>query len=183
MRTKTTLEKAVKFVNNCKFIFSFKKNIFRRNLFSLFFFLVTTISFSQSGSCSAILIVENNGNIRSTPLEGTYYSIILTNNSSSTDTFILNSKNINSSCANTDGSSTTGNVTVNTEFINSERMSLTEITLNAGQSINFYIHVTVPNGTSIQKWSCDQITATSKNCTNYTVDTVLHTFIINPVND
>ncbi|KQB39790.1 hypothetical protein RC62_1484 [Flavobacterium aquidurense] len=183
MRTKTTLEKAVKFVNNCKFIFSFKKNIFRRNLFCLSLFLVTTISFAQSVSCNATLVVENNGNIRSTPLEGTYYAMILTNNSSSTDTFILSNKNINSSCTNTDGSSTTGNVTISTDFIDSERNSLNEITLNPGQSKSFYIHVTVPAGTSIQKWSCDQITATSKNCINYTVDTVLHTYIINPVND
>lgn len=183
MRTKTTLEKAVKFVNNCKFIFSFKRNIFHKNLISLLLFLMAITSFAQSGSCNAKLVVENNGNIRSTPLEGTYYSMILENNSSSTDTFVLSTKNINASCANTDGSSTTGNVTINTEFIDSERNSLNEITLGAGQSVNFYIHITVPAGTSIQKWSCDQITATSKNCTNYGVDTVLHTFVINPVNE
>lgn len=183
MRTKTTLEKALKFVHNCKFIFSFKKNIFQRNLFSLFFFLIAATSFAQSGSCNALLIVENNGNIRSTPLDGTYYSMVLTNNSSSTDTFVLSSKNINASCTNTDGSSTTSNVIINTDFIDSERNSLGEITLNAGESVNFYIHITVPAGTSIQKWSCNQIIATSKNCTNYAVDTVLHTYIINPVND
>ena len=183
MRTKSTLEKAVKFVNNCKFIFSFKNNIFKKNLFALLFFLITTISFAQSGSCNATLIVENNGNVRSTPLDGTYYSMVLTNNSSSADTFVLSNKNINASCANTDGSSTAGNVIINADFIDSERNSLSEITLSAGQSVNFYIHITVPAGTSIQKWSCNQITATSKNCSSYAVDTVLHTYIINPVND
>jgi hypothetical protein len=181
MRTKTTLEKAVKFVNNCKFIFSFR-NIFKKKLFVLFF-LIPTISLAQSGSCNGILIVENNGNIRSTPLDGTYYSMVLTNNSSSTDTYVLSKKNINASCANTDGSSTAGNITINADFIDSERNSISEITLNAGQSVNFYIHITIPNGTSIQKWSCDEITATSKNCSNYAVTTVLHTYIINPVND
>jgi hypothetical protein len=181
MRTKTTLEKAVKFVNNCKFIFSFR-NIFKKKLFVLFF-LIPIISFAQSGSCNGILIVENNGNIRSTPLDGTYYSMVLTNNSSSTDTYVLSKKSINASCANTDGSSTAGNIIVNTDFIDSERNSLSEITLSAGQSVNFYIHITIPNGTAIQKWSCDEITATSKNCSNYAVMTVLHTYIINPVND
>lgn len=183
MRTKSTLKKAMKFVTNCKFIFSFKKNIFKKNLFCFLFFLIASISFAQSGSCNALLIVENNGNIRSTPLDGTYYSMVLTNNSSSTDTFVLSSKNINASCSNTDGSSTANNVIITTDFIDSERNSLSEITLDAGQSVNFYIHITIPTGTSTQKWSCNQITATSKNCSNYAVDTVLHTYIINPVND
>jgi hypothetical protein len=183
MITKTTLEKALKFVSNCKFIFSFKKNIFKKNVFVLLFFLITTFSFAQSGSCNATLIVENNGNTRSTPLDGTYYAMVLTNNSPATDTFVLNAKNINTSCANTDGSSTAGNVIVNNDFIDSERNSLSEITLNAGQSVNFYIHITIPTGTSIQKWSCNEITATSKNCTNYAIATVLHTYVINPVND
>jgi len=182
MKTKSTLEKAVKFVSDCKYIFSLR-NIFKKSLFFLLFVLSTTISLAQSGSCNATLIVENNGNIRSTPLDGTYYSMVLTNNSSSTDTFFLSAQNINSSCANTDGSSTAGNVIINTDFINSTRNSQSEITLSAGESVNFYIHVTVPTGTSPQKWSCTKITATSKNCSSYTVDTVLHTYIINPVND
>ncbi|MDP5202466.1 hypothetical protein [Flavobacterium sp. DG2-3] len=183
MKTKSTLEKALKFVSDCKMIFLSKKNIFQKNIFALLLCLITTVSFAQSGSCNATLIVENNGNIRSTPLDGTYYSMVLTNNSSSTDTFVLSSKNINASCANTDGSSTAGNVIINTDFINSSRNSLSEITLSAGESLNFYIHITIPAGTSIQKWSCNKITATSKNCTSYAVDTVLHTYIINPVND
>lgn len=183
MRTKSTLEKAVKFVTNCKFIFSFKKNIFKKNLYLLLFLFTITISSAQTGSCNGTLIVEKNGNIRNTPLEGTYYAMVLSNNGNSEDTFTLNAKNINASCSNSDGSSTAGNVTINTQFIDSERNTLSEITLSAGQSVNFYIHVTVPKGTSIQKWSCDQITATSKNCANYSVNTVLHTFIINPVNE
>ncbi|MBL0738374.1 hypothetical protein JI750_15870 [Flavobacterium sp. GN10] len=182
MKTKSTLEKAVKFVSDCMSIFSWK-NIFEKNLMTLLFLFVATISSAQSGSCNATLIVENNGNIRSTPLDGTYYSMVLTNNSSSADTFVLSSKNINSSCTNTDGSSASGNVSINTDFINSSRNSLSEITLSAGESANFYIHITIPAGTSIQKWSCNEITATSKNCTNYSVATVLHTYIINPVND
>lgn len=182
MRTTLNLEKAVKFVTNCKFIFSFR-NIFKKKLLFLPFLLITTISFAQSGSCNAVLIVENNGNIRSTPLDGTYYSMILTNKSSSTDTFVLSSKNINASCANTDGSSASGNVLIKTDFINSDRNAISEITLSAGQSVNFYIHITVPAGTLTQKWSCNQITASSTNCSSYAVDTVLHTYIINPVND
>lgn len=54
MRAKSTLEKAVKFVNNCKFIFSFKKNIFRKNIFFILFF-VTTISFAKIENVDACL--------------------------------------------------------------------------------------------------------------------------------
>lgn len=182
MRTKSTLRKALKFLKNCKSIFSFKRSIFQKNIFPVLFCLALNISFAQSG-CNATLIVENNGNIRSTPLDGTYYAMVLTNNGSSTDTYLLASKNINSSCSNTDDSPATSNVFINAAFIDSEKNSISEITLNAGQTMNFYVHIAVPVGTTVEKWSCNQITATSKNCTNYSVDTVLHTYVINPVND
>lgn len=55
MKTKTTLEKAVKFVNNCKFIFSFKKNIFQKNIFPVLFGLITTISFAQTKNIDSYL--------------------------------------------------------------------------------------------------------------------------------
>ena len=183
MRSNSTLEKAVKFINNCKFIFSFKKNILQKNVYQFLFFLITTISFAQTGSCTATLIVENDGNTRSTPLEGTYYSMLLTNNGNTADTYTLHSKNTNDACSNPDGSATSANVTIGTAFIDAERNTISEISLNAGQSVNFYIHITIPAGISIQKWSCNQVTATSKNCTNYAVNTVLHTLIINPVNE
>ena len=182
MRTKTTLKKTVNFLKNCKSIFSFPKKILQ-NIFSLLFCLITGISFSQSASCNASLVVENNGNVRSTPLDGTYYTMVLTNNSPSTDTYSLTAANVNTSCANTDGTSNTENVRINTAFMDSQKVPVSEITLNAGQSVVFYIHITVPVGTSVEKWSCNQITATSKTCINYTADTVLHTYVINPVND
>ncbi|WP_222104889.1 hypothetical protein [Flavobacterium anhuiense] len=62
MRTKSTLEKAVKFVNNCKFIFSFKKNIFQKNIFFLLFFLMTNFSFGQIENVDSYLTnLENSG--------------------------------------------------------------------------------------------------------------------------
>ncbi|WP_157495147.1 hypothetical protein [Flavobacterium sp. KJJ] len=182
MKTTSTLEKAVKFVNNCKFIFSFRKNIFQKNIFSILFCLISTISFAQSGSCNVNLIVENNGNTRSTPLDGTYYSMILTNTGTSTDTYVLEIVNINSTCSNTDGSSTASNISITSSFIDSAKSTITEITLSPGESSNFYIHVTVPAGTAINKWSCDQVSAKSKNC-SVAASTVLHTLVINPVND
>jgi hypothetical protein len=153
----------------------------KRVSFILVFF--TSIVFGQSNNCKANLIVEDNGYIRSTPLEGTYYSMIITNTGNSSDTYSLSSSNINSSCTNNDGTSTASNVVVNTDFIDPNRNPITEITVNSGESVNFYVHITVPIGTPINKWSCTQIIAESKTCTNYKVDSVLHTFVINPSKD
>ena len=55
MITKTTLEKAAKFVHDCKFIFSFKKNIFQKNIFSLLFCLITTLAFAQTKNVDSYL--------------------------------------------------------------------------------------------------------------------------------
>lgn len=153
----------------------------KRVSYILVFF--TSIAFGQSNNCKANLIVENNGYIRSTPLDGTYYSMILTNTGNSSDTYMLTSNNVNSTCTNNDDTSTASNVVVNTDFIDSNRTPITEITVNSGESVNFYVHITVPIGTTINKWSCTQIIAESKTCANYKVDTVLHTFVINPSKD
>ncbi len=62
MKTKSTLEKAVKFVNNCKYIFFSKRNIFKKSIFFLLFFLITTFSFAQSENVDSYLTnLENSG--------------------------------------------------------------------------------------------------------------------------
>lgn len=62
MITKSNLAKAVKFVNNCKFIFSFKKNIFQKNIFFVLFFLVTNFLSAQTQNVDSYLTsLENSG--------------------------------------------------------------------------------------------------------------------------
>ena len=87
-----------------------------RVLWVIIVMLTTTITFGQSNSCNAELKVEKDRNIRSTPLDGTYYSMVITNTASSTDTFSLTALNINSTCANTDGSSSADNVNIEGNF-------------------------------------------------------------------
>ena len=139
---------------------------------------ITSNTFGQSNNCQAELKVEDNGNIRSTPLDGTYYSMIISNLGSSPDIYTLSKTNINSICTNMDGSDNAGNVIINTSFIDPDKNTITQITVNPGESVNFYIHVTVPVGTVINKWSCTQVIANSKNCPNYLVDAILHTYVI-----
>lgn len=62
MKTKTTLIKAVKFMNNCRVIFSFRKNIFQKNIFSVLFCFIILISFEQAGSFDRTLSYESNSN-------------------------------------------------------------------------------------------------------------------------
>jgi len=62
MKTKSTLEKAVKFVTNCKFIFFSKRNIFQKNIFFILFFLTTTFSFAQTENVDSYLTsLKNSG--------------------------------------------------------------------------------------------------------------------------
>lgn len=62
MRTKSTLEKAVKFVANCKSIFSFRKNIFQKNIFFVMLCFTTTFSFAQTENVdSYVANLENSG--------------------------------------------------------------------------------------------------------------------------
>jgi len=68
MKTKSTLEKAVKFVSNCKFIFSFKKNIFKKNIFSILFCLIKIISSQQAWALNLNLKIDRSRNNFS-PLE------------------------------------------------------------------------------------------------------------------
>ena len=62
MKTKSTLEKALKFVSDCKIIFWKRKNIFQKNIFLLLCLLTTTFSFSQSENVDLYLAsLESSG--------------------------------------------------------------------------------------------------------------------------
>ncbi len=145
--------------------------------------LTTTMSFGQSSSCAADLKVEKDRNIRSTPPDGTYYTMIITNTGNSLDTFYLSTVNINSSCSNTDGSSTVKNVDLEAFILDMKFVPINKISLNKGQSTSFLVHITVPPFTTVNNWCCTKIIAKSKSCTTYKVETVLHTLVINPNED
>lgn len=180
MITKTTLGKAVKFVNNCKFIFSFKKNIFQKNIFSLLLCLITTFSFAQSGSCNATLGVEKERNYSNAGTDGAYFTLLITNEGNSPDTFNLSALNINSNCSNSDQTNTSQNVNLISSFQDDNSAPITSITVASHQTATFQIHLTVPQGTAYNKWNCTQINATSTNCSNYTASTIVHTIVNNP---
>lgn len=180
MRTKSTLEKAVKFVTNCKFIFSFKKNIFQKNIFPILFCLIPALTSAQSGSCKAKIEVEKNRIYSSAGKDGAYFTLVLTNDGNSSDVYNLSALNINGNCDNNDQSSTSENVNLMGSFLDNNNAPITSLTVSSHQTASFSIHLIVPQGTPFNKWNCTQINATSTNCTSYTVNTVVHTIVNNP---
>jgi hypothetical protein len=191
MKTKTTFQKTTVFSSSMSRFGLLTSEAFLQKLSlkicKIFLILIlvfnVTVTFGQSNSCQANLIVDHNLNVGSTSPEGTYYSMIITNTGASADTFSLSSLNINTTCSNTDGSNTADNVNLETTFVDINLSPLNEISLRAGESIHFYSHVTIPAGTDIKKWCCTQVIAESKSCSNYKVSTVLHTYFSGPTED
>lgn len=146
----------------------------------ILFLLFNSLSSFGQNSCQIDLNAYKGRNIRSVPLNGTYYTMIITNKSSSRSVYSLSAQNINSTCRNTDGSGAENNVNVTSAFLDADRNPINQIVVGAEQSVKFLVRITVPSGTGINKWCCTQISATSNECSNYRVSTVLHTLVINP---
>jgi uncharacterized membrane protein len=142
--------------------------------------LHTSMFFAQSGSCKGALQVEQNRNYSSTPPEGTYYTLLLSNAGTSSTTYTLSSSNVNSSCSNNDGSSTSGNVNLTISFADTNSNPISEITLIPGETKTFLVNIKVPLGTTVSKWNCTQISASATTCSNYTLNTLLHTLVSDP---
>lgn len=166
MRTKLTLYAVTVFISSLKY-----------KLIIIFLILNSAFSFSQT--CSANLDVSKGRKTRSTSSSGTYYKMTITNNGISNDTYTLSSQNTNGSCSNSDNSSTTSNVILNISFTDINLNSISTISVNSGETLTFFVHVTVPVGTPINKWCCTQITASSSICENYYANSSLHTLVIN----
>ncbi len=141
----------------------------------LFAFNATTVS----AQCSASLKVDQDRNTRSTPHAGTYYAMVITNKGKAADTFSLSTVNVNATAQNSDGSSTAKNVVLNVEFLDKGLKPIRDIKVNPGETVSFFAHILVPKETPFDRWSLAQVVAKSKNCSNYKVDTILHTLVIN----
>ncbi len=157
---------------------------YTKNLLVLFFFTIvsSSIAYGQN-SCKATLVVEDNGNVDSASPEGVMYKMIITNNGLTSDTYSLFSMNVNSNHKNPDESTTNTNVVLPTVFLDSNKNQITKINVEPGESVHFLAKLSVPTGTVLARWSTNQIIATSKNCNSYKVNTILHTYVLNPNND
>lgn len=161
-----------------------KRNIKWKNTKYIFIVVFTFISsiiiHAQPSHCSAELKIDKNRNVRSSPPDGTFYKIILKNNSSIKSNFKLTYSNVNSSCNNPDGSSTNLNCSLSITFFDINQKQINEITLNNGETTSFFAKISVPAGTPINTWCCSKIIAQSTTCNNYDTSTIVHTLVINP---
>lgn len=169
MKTKLNFSSASVFISKLKFKL-------------LILLMISNSCFTFSQTCNANLEVSKNRNVRSTASTGTYYKMTLTNNGPN-DVFTLSSLNTNTICTNSDGSSTTTNVALNVTFEDLTFNTINSISVNSGETINFLVHITVPSGTPINRWCCNQVTASSNLCSNYKINTTLHTLVINSNDD
>jgi len=154
-----------------------------KNLLLLFFFAISSAMVYGQNSCKATLVVEDNSNVDSASAEGVTYKMIITNTGGTSDTYSLSSVNMNSNFKNPDESDTNINVVLSTLFLDSNKNQITEIYIEPGKSIHFIAKLTIPAGTTLERWSTNQIIATAKNCNSYKVNTILHTYVLNPNND
>ncbi|MFH7005621.1 hypothetical protein [Flavobacterium bizetiae] len=177
MITKTTLGKAVKFVNNCKFIFSFKKNIFQKNIFSLLFCLITCISFAQSGSCNSEITIEGDKEQKYNGFE-TSFLLQIKNTGTSTDTYQIAAENFSDFAENPDGSSTQNNVLLSNKLQIKNNSSLNKtITLAAGESVEFYVKLNLIDSNKLDQWNGTKVTATSSSCPASQTQVIVYTYI------
>lgn len=162
-----------------------KNHLGSKKLKTTFLFLIFFNSFlyGQTTKCNVSLNVEKQRNIRSTTLEGTYYAMILTNNSTTQGTYTLASENRKLDCQNPDNSSSKDNVELKISFLDDKLKPINEISIQSGQKIKFFVYVTVPKNTTVNKWSCNEIIANSKECTDYEARTILKTLIISTSED
>lgn len=167
MKTKlTNLPNKLVFISKLKY-----------KLIFIFLFLSTSTIFAQT--CAADFDVLKGRKSRSTTAIGTYYKMIITNKGTSNDVYTLSSSNINGTCSNSDNSSTSNNVILNVTFTDNNLNPITSISVNSGETLTFLVHVTIPIGTPIDRWSCSQINASSSICSSYKVTTTIHTLLIN----
>lgn len=141
----------------------------------------TSIAFAQSGSCSASLKVEKDRNTRSTPLDGTYYTMVITNTSSTSNVFSIAPNNTSADRPVNGGN--TSILNLQATILDTDLNPIDRISLNPGQTVNFLVHIAVPSGITYSKTYDTTITAKSLTCSNYTTNTVLHTFVMNPNED
>jgi len=140
-----------------------------------------TVEYYQD--CKTELSVYKDRSFKSADEDGTSFKLTLTNTSSKSATYTLSTENLLEPCDNKGGRANTGsNVNLNVSIQTNTLRTIpnNEITLKSGQSYNFVIKVTVPEGTRYNSWSCIDVEAQSKNCASSTIKTTLSVFVPEP---
>lgn len=153
---------------------------FRKKFISILFFIFSSI-LSYSQNCNVKLNVEKNRDTRSTPSTGTFYKMTITNLGNSIDTYVISTQNINSRCNNANGriQDLSNKSILEAKSLDLNQIENNRLTVNPGQTLNFLVKITVPQGTAINSWCCTEVVAQSTNCSNVKSSIGLYTLVIN----
>jgi len=143
------------------------------------------VSSGIAQNCSADLVVEKNRNVRSADEDGTTFMLILTNTSSQNTSYTISTVNLKESCDTNNRRTSLSNVDLDIDIQDNMSRSLfgNSITINAGQSYKFMVHVEVPKGTSFNRWSCIEVQAKSEFCSTISAETTLRVFVPDPTEE
>lgn len=140
-------------------------------------------------NCEAELSVEKDRNFETANEDGASFILILENTSSKTTTYQLSTTNLLVPCDNNRSGKSSGksNVNLNVSIESSgssgsRNRSNNDVTLNSGETYSFVVSVTVPQGTAYNSWSCIDVIAASKDCSN-PAKTTLSVFVADPSED
>lgn len=171
-----------------------------RTLFMLIMALIvngippTDSAFNKvSQNCSAELTVEKNRSFKSADEDGANFKLTLKNTSSSRNSYVIKTSMSSSPCSNKNESarsnkkgSSIKNSNLNISFNSNEsrgtgkKQSSNLISIEAGQTKEFTITATAPNGTPYNTWGCIKVEAVSDNCKTTSDEIILSVFVPDP---
>lgn len=131
------------------------------------FTLFTISTLASAQDCTAELSVDNGITVETvTKKFGATYFLTLKNTGSKTTVYSLSAKALKESCDphNTSETAKAENVTLKLDFLNENGGAIETIELQAGQYAKVTVKVSVPSGTTEDRWSCMEVLATAKGC-------------------
>ncbi|GAB5401434.1 MAG: hypothetical protein Aureis2KO_30190 [Aureisphaera sp.] len=150
--------------------FTYAKGLCSKNSLTTLTLLIlfSTISFAQD--CGVTLEVDKGRNSRSVDEDGTQFVLVLTNTSSSSETFNISTSLIQDGCSNgkraLQSSAVLDLSIVDMQY---KGKSASKISLGAKQTRKFMVDVKAPVGTPHSQWGCYEVKAVSNDCTASTV--------------
>lgn len=149
-------------------------------IMSLFLCIFSSVSM-YAQTCDASLEVEKQRSSKSAFTSGALFSLMLSNDSSSSKTFDLIVESSDVKCDTKRMSQKANNVFVDTELLGQNGKSSlgNSVTLKAGEVFMFKVRATPKMGTTYNTWSCVSVKAISSDCAT-DLETTLKVFIPNP---
>ncbi|MEM7087779.1 MAG: hypothetical protein AAF489_16475 [Bacteroidota bacterium] len=154
----------------------------------LFTTLITLFGFSDAyaQSCNSELIVSKNRDARSaSENDPTQFQLELTNNSSKTQSYSIETKRYDGSfqVRGISPSTLTSSAQLNVSILQDRGVANSRITVPARSTVIFQAKVSVPKGTPVNKWGGVTVNAVSDACDEGRVSTLLKLFVANPTEE